>query len=334
MSQEVRRRNLRTIQFSANNKVTEQLSRGMVYRELYIRLQGKPTVTGANNTQAKTKRGDEWSIIKRIDLVANNTDVIRSISGVGLYWLNYFLYGKGSLQNATLGDGSTANPAIDSHLILPLWSIGTIRPMDTALDARQLSDLKIEITWGTYTDLNGDATAWTTEPTVEINSLESFNVKGPFSQWRIYTIEKAITASNEQFQIQLPVGPMYRGFMMNFTDADVDDVAILNNFKLKSGSTVYADIPAEVLQDVARIRGPFNQGYDHNDDALDEIQRSDSSAFGGWYFYDHVSDGYLSEAIDTLGFSEFELELDVTVGSGTTKAFIWPLQIYPVRGKK
>jgi hypothetical protein len=48
---------------------------------------------------------------------------------------------------------------------------------------------------------------------------------------------------------------------------------------------------------------------------------------------DLVTDGYLSDAIDTLGFSEFYLELDVAVGAGTTKIDILPIQITPVRGK-
>jgi hypothetical protein len=64
-----------------------------------------------------------------------------------------------------------------------------------------------------------------------------------------------------------------------------------------------------------------------------KLQRSDSSNQAGWYFVDLVTDGYLSDAIDTLGFSEFYLELDVAVGAGTTKIDILPIQITPVRGK-
>lgn len=335
MAQEVRRRKQVTVNFEANSKVAESLSRGMVYREIYLRLQGTPTITDVNNTQAKALQGDEWAVITRIDLIANNTDVLKSLSGNQLWWLNYFLYKEPPQIDVNIGDGA-ANPAIDSTLILPLWMPGTIRPIDTALDARELSDLKIEITWGDYDSINGDASAWTTEPTLEVHSLESFNVAGPFSQWRTYVIEKEITANNTQFQVQLPVGPMYRGFLINTTDASKDDGDVLVNFKLKSGTTIFADIPEEILDAIdgwerASIRNP----YDAGGGVYDALRRGTTyNNRNGWYWYDHVTDGYLSECIDTLGFSEFELELSVLVGGGTTKIFILPQQVIPVRGAK
>ena len=334
MGQQVRRRKLGNIQYQANSKESITLSRGMIYREIYLKLRGAPTLTAANNTQAKTLIGDEWGVVKRIDLIANNTDVIRSISGNQLWWFNYFMYGVPPDITPAIGDVATANAPFASHLILPLWMPRSLRPMDTALDARELSDLKIEITWGDYTDINGDASAWTTDPVIEIHSLESFGAKGPFSQWRVYAIEKEIAATAAQFQVQLPVGPMYRGFLMNFTDAGKDANDILNNFKIISGTTVFADIPALMINELDRLRMSVSRFWDDAAGVYDPLRRGSTyNNLEGWYFYDHVTDGYLSESIDTLGFSEFELELDVTVGAGTTKVFILPLQIIPVRGK-
>lgn len=332
MSQQVRKRSQKIIEFSASNKVSESLSRGMIYRELYLRLAGQLTLALINNTEAKTKRGDEWAVVSRIDVIANNTDVLRSFSGNTLWWLNYFMYGASPRITAAMGNG-TDNPAFDSVLILPFWMPQSIRPIDTALDARNLSDLKVEITWGTHTDINGDATGFTVAPTLTIDSAESFGVEGSFSQSRVFTMEKEITATNSQFQVTLPVGPMYRGFLMNFTDANVDDDAVLNNFKLKSGTTVFADQSDQVLQQGQMIRTGAVRPWDAGAEGYDNVRRGTANALTGWYYYDHVMDGFLSEAIDTLGFSEFEIELDVTVGAGTTKAFIIPIQLIPVRGK-
>lgn len=331
MSQQVRKRPQTTLQFSINNTVSDKLSRGMVYRELYVRLQGAPTLTNANNTVANTAIGDEWGVVKKIEIIANNTDVLFSMSGNALWWLNKMFYGKSPLLTTTLGDGATANPAFDSMLLIPFWMPKSIRPIDTALDARELSDLKIAVTWGTFTDVNSAATAWTTNPTLQVHSLESFNVKGPFSQKRIYTIQQTIAASNPQFQVQLPVGPMYRGFLINTTDAGVDSEAILNNFKLVSGSTVFADVPETVLRDAHQLRE--NIARDFSGTAYTKSRISTKNLFNGWYFYDHVTDGFLSEAIDTLGFSEFNIIADVTLGGGTTNLNIFPIQVIPVRGK-
>ncbi len=333
MAQQVRRRRQRTIQFDANNVMSEPLGRGMVYREIHLKLHSRPTCAATANTEANIERGGEWGVVKRIELIANNTDVIRSLSGNALRWLNYFWFHQTPHFTAALGDAATANPVLSSTLILPLWQPNSLRPMDTALDARELSDLKIQITWGDYDDISAGASAWTTEPYMEVHSLESFLVEGPFSQWRIYTIEQAITAANAQMQVQLPVGPMYRGFMM-ITHSDTIEVGtILNNFKIISGTTVFADVPEYMLAQIDNLRVGNLRTWDDAGHAFDEIFAGDDNALAGVYFYDHVTDGYLTEAIDTLGFSEFMLELDVNAPGATDVIQVYPMQIIPVRGQ-
>ena len=344
MGQQVRRRPQGNVLYQANSKVSIPLSRGMIYRDLYLKFYGTVAITAITNLQANILHGDEWGVIKRIDLIANNTDVLRSISGNQLWWLNYFMYGVPPNITPRIGD-EAADPPWESFLVLPLWMPRSLRPMDTALDARELSDLKLEITWGDFNDINANVacTGFDVDPVLEVHSLESFGAKGPFSQWRVYAIEKAIAATAAQFQVHLPVGPMYRGFLMNFTEgagaAIADTGAILNNFKLISGTTVFADIPASLLNVCDRLKQSVSRFWD---DALagaaglgayDFLRRGSAfNSLEGWYFYDHVTDGYLSESIDTLGFSEFEMELDVTAGAAS-RVFILPLQIIPVRGK-
>lgn len=332
MAQQVRRRPQKTITFQANAKADPvELSRGMMYRELHLRLIGQPTVTGVNNSSANTQRGDEWGILKRLDIIANNVDTIFSIDGNALWWLNHMLYGARPKVTVTLGDGATADPTFDSILILPFWMPQSIRPIDTMLDARRLAELSVEATWGTFTDINSAATAFTTDPTIEVKSLEAFNLPDDvaFSTFRLWKIEKEITATNSRFEIDLPVGNMFRGFLMNFTDAGADDSAVLNNFKWVSGTTVFADVDHQSLQQVQRMR--YNQQRSFTGQLYDDDRIGDNNDIDGWYLYDHVTDGFNSEALDTLGFSEHKLELDVTVGGGTTKAIIYPLEIVPVR---
>jgi hypothetical protein len=354
MGQDVRRRFQKTITYQSNGQRTEDLGRGMVYRDLILRLKAKPTLTAANNLSDDVDRGDGWGVVKLIEILANNNQVIRSFSGNQLWWLNYFTLGTVPPITPTLGDddgagGGTANPQIDVCLVLPFWMFRSVRPLDTALDSRVLSDLKIRVTWGTFTDIHDDASAWTTEPTLDVHSLESANIKGPFALQTIYSMSKIITATDSKFQIFLPVNDVYRGFLINTTDAGVDADDILNNVKIKSGTTVFFDCPAEVIQ---QYDGWLHPGIAHPIDNLlnttgldrveatgamniyNKLQRSDKSNQGGWYFIDLVTDGYLSDAIDTLGFSEFYLELDVTVGAGTTQIDVLPIQITPVRQKK
>lgn len=335
MAQSVRKRKqAEQIKFAKDNKVSVGLGRGMVYREIFLRLRGQITCLAADNTTVKTLAGDEWAVVKKIELIANGNDVLKVIDGNALWWLNYFLYSTAPRITPTLGDGLTANVSFDVGIILPLWMPRAISPMDTALDARNLSSLEVGVTWGDYTDINASATGWTSEPTIDLYSLESFNISGPFSVWRIHAIEKTITATSSRFQIQLPVGRMYRGFLINTTDGAADKSTILNNFKIISGSTVFADVSAgdDVLQQWPMLRMGLPRPFDQGGGAYDDLRRGDANDIDGWYWYDQVTDGLLSESIDTLGFSELILETDVTVGAGTTKIIVYPMEITPVRG--
>jgi|LGVE01.1.fsa_nt_gb hypothetical protein len=349
MPQQVRRRKQVDINYQANSKVSERLSRGMVYRELYLYLTCQPDLLLTENVQALIEQGDEWGVVKRIDIIANNTQVIRSISGNQLWWLNHFMYGVQPPLSVALGNG-VADPAVCTSLVLPFWMPRSIRPLDTALDARELSDLKIEVTWGDSTDIAASAApGFLQEPVLEVHSLECFNINRTFSQWRSYDIVHTVTAANASFQVILPVGPMYRGFMINTTHQaagvknPTDTPLCLDNFKIKSGTTVYADIPDYILQQVdGWTRASINRPYDADVPGAvdpgyyDTLRRGDvCNNVNGWYFYDHVTDGYLSEAIDTLGFSEFELELEVAVAglTGPVEIHIMPQQIIPVRGR-
>jgi len=349
MPQQVRRRRQVNVHYDRNNQVPERLSRGMVYRELYLYLTGQVDCPAAENLQASIMQGDEWGVVKRIEIIANNTDYIRSFTGNQLWWLNHFLYGVQPRITPLLGDAVEDDPGWCSTLVLPFWMPRSIRPMDTALDARELSDLKIQITWGDELDVIDPiiAPAWITEPALEVHSLESFNVKGPFSQQRVYSITRTVTAATPEFQVILPVGPMYRGFLINTTHDDgsgnpIDTGLCLNNFKIKSGTTIFADVPGYILQQVdGWVRASINRPYDAglavaNAGLYDDLRRGEEyNAVEGWYFYDHVTDGYLSECIDTLGFSEFELELDVAIAGLTApiNLHVIPLQVIPVRGQ-
>lgn len=338
MAQQVRTRKQVTIQYTSNGKQTESLSRGFVYRELYLRLQGQLTVTGANNTLANTQHGDEWQILKRLEIIANGVDVLRSIDGNSLWWMDLLWYGVPPKITFALGDGATANASFDSTLILPFWIPQSLRPIDTALNSAELSSLEVAITWGTHTDINSAATGFTTAPTLEIYSLESFGVQGPFSQFRQWVIQKDIPASNPRFQQDLPVGNMFRGFLLNFTVGagnpllNGDSNAVLNNFKILSGTTVFADLQRQALQESSYMRKSATRVFTGAaGGSYTADRRGTTNDRTGWYLYDHVTDGFMSEAIDTLGFSELKVELDVTKQANTNTMFLYPFEIIPVR---
>lgn len=310
--------------WAAGANVLEDIGRGMVYRELYLRLTGQLTLVAADNTQALTNPGDEWAVVKNLKIIANANDEIWSVNGPDLRWLNYFLYGVFPVKNLAQIGGGAANPQFDSTLIIPFWSPRSIHPMATALDSGGLASLSVQVNWGTYTDINADATGFTANPQITIESAEIFNVTGPFSRWNMFPMVINPSASNPKEQVRLQVGPMYRGFMLKTLKTGT-----LAGLKLKSGTNVYVDIESDLLNTVLgqnRVATNLVQVYSPNIAWLASSGGTDSP--NNYFFVDLVQDGHLSQAVDSLNLSEMILELNVTQADTIT---IYPLQIIPVR---
>lgn len=297
-----------------------QLSKQNLYREIALELVCQPTLTLANNTVANTKLGDEWAVVERIRLVANSSDIIFELTGNDLWWLNYFLYGTPPKINVTLGDGATANPTLRSTLILPIWALRAMRPMDSAYDASDTTDFRIEISFGTYTDINATATGWTTAPTVSVVSHEVQPSPGftPPLVPRIVKRVDDITAANSAFRIPLDVGPFYRGFIFNVTNAagTADDSgSSITNFRIVSGSTAHRDMPANLLREVGILRGDNPNGIEIDSTGIARrtaLRISGSNDPRGWYFLNLCPDGFLTEAIASPTFNDAYIELNAS----------------------
>ena len=330
MAQQVRYREQKTVDFSSNNTVPTTLGRGMVLRELAIELTATPTLTAANSTQAKTAPGALWGVIKSIDIVVNSSDTIRSFTGEQLVWLNRYWYGGYPKIDFQLGDEATANPVCKGWLIIPFWTPNSVRPIDTALDTRKLSDLRIDINWGTYTDINTSASAWTTEPQAKIHTLESFGIGGDFAQTRLNRRIVTLGGANSNELVDLGVGPMYRSFLINTKVSGADDSGVIQNVKLVSGSTVFTDFNLESLREYNMSRRGMQRYFtDTTLGSYHTVTRDSDEVENAWHYVDLVTDGLMTEAIDTLGFAEFNMELDVLKAGTLT---ILPYQITPVRG--
>jgi hypothetical protein len=335
MGQEVRWRKQQPVTYVSGAKQVIQLSRGMIYREMYLNLTCTPTLSAANNTIANAAKGDQWGVVKRIDIVANASDIIRSFTGEQLWFLNRFYYGFNPRVFSILGDGATANPVLDSTLIIPFWSPRSAKPMDTCLDSRELSDLRLEITWGTFTDVNSAATAWTTNPQIVVGSLEAFGIDGPFNLARVTQVQVTPAGANTGLRVDLPVGPQYRGLLINTTTGGNDTTGLVTNVKLISGTTVFYDQSEGMIRDTFHLRNdllfPFTRPTAAGIGFIPRALNSPANNQDAWYGIELVTDGYTTEAIDTYGFSEFYLELALSAAATVN---ILPLTIIPRRDKQ
>jgi hypothetical protein len=342
-----------------SQKLVEPLSRANIYREIRLRLYGTLTyAAAANNAAATLGRGDEWSLIERVDIVKNGSDVIRSFTGAQLKIWNRIWYGTLPRISPFLGDGATAAPAFDSTLIIPFWMPRSFYPLDTALDSSRLSDFRIEVTVASAAGVTSGATPPTAvNANLDISSYESFGLTLENTDLRIYSIQEVLGAANQQLQIPLPVNAVYRSFLINFaasglsTAADIAPftrtnngnyltAAGIQNVKLQSGPTVFRDDNAAVLLEYHRFKTDTVREINPNaaQTGVPSVLlpsfvnggRSANLNEDAWLYLDMVQDGYGTEAIDSYGWTELYLELNVA-GAGTVT--VMPMQMYPPRGK-
>lgn len=310
-------------------------------RELHFELTGTPTLTAGNNTVANTKYGDEWACIQRVDLLANSSDVLASFSGEELWQYNRKWYNANPMIMPTLGDGATANPPIDSTLIYPFWSPLSVKPLDTALSTTNLTNLRAEVTWNDYTAINASATAWTVSPVLTITGYYDDSAFAPPLLKKIVKTTATPTAAQTDYRIDLPVTPQYRSLMINTQASGVDDVACISNVQLVSGSTIFADVSAQVLQRNFNLRNGIPSDILSTNAApavayQQQLQRSASTNARAWYHLELCPDGYLTEAINTAGLPEFWLRLNVlkacTINISSTQLFPLSVPTAPAGG--
>lgn len=334
MAQFVEYREDGTVPYRANNPETLDLSRGTLCREMLLRLTMQPTATAGQNAAANVQWGGPWGVIRRLEIVLNGSDSILNLTGADLSRLAWHQLGIAPDVPDTLGDGATANPALDVSLIVPFWMPRAAKPMDTVLDTRRLASYSIRVTWGTFTDVISAATAWTAEPVLTVQQLRSSGeiaADARFTEWRRFAIVQDATVTNPQLRVQLPTGFVYRGFAVNLYDTslpgDSATPANLKRIRVKSGSTTFADLSAQALQAWYRQR----YGIPFDAAAIPDAYTDGDNNIGSWWFLDNVTDGRLKEATDTARYSEYILEADIT-GAANQQLRILPMALVPPRG--
>lgn len=321
-AQELITREQATITYVSGAKVVQKLGRGAWYRYLTLRLAGAPTLAAVSNTNALTKPGDEWAILSRIEVILGG-ETIFSMSGEELRVWNRIWFRANPKYTAAIGDGATANPPFDSVLLIPFGTPGLARPQDTMLDATDVEDMRIEITFGTHTDINGIATAFTTTPTVVVSSRESYGNPAYWVDRLTAKYDATASGANTDLRVDLTTGDhAYVAFLLHVEDASGNDLTTaLTSVRLKSGPRTYIDLAAQtllqsqiLLDSVEQDQTPTSAGALFYDDGA----RSANSDNRAWYYVPMSDDGYLTEALFAGGLSDLYFSFNVAAACKVT----------------
>lgn len=335
------RRQLQAAQnFVASGFASFDLPRDSVYKEIVLRLEYQQSTPGAMTPSSVVFDRSPFTLIKRLDLIADGKDVIKSYDGGTLLDINHWDYGAyphvGDLTSAAGGNTGLLNMV----LIIDLESQGMQDPQNTWLDSRKLSSLELRVTFGAgIADLYG---------TVGNSAIDTYRLT-PYGH-EILDIAKESTFSVNQEvlqaftvpataatarQFRLNVGNAYRRIFISSVDqnsrAAVDwltRVALVQNGTfvrrnwdwgaLKQHNTLTHNMATGLGVADAPLASP----------SVTSVQRP-GGVRAGLGIMDIAEDGSLAALLDTRGFTDISLEMDWTGATATDLLRYCPTIILP-----
>ena len=290
---------------SAGSVSTLQLPRNFNYRSLICRLAGSVIVSGGSGAGAPHVYG-AYRAISKIEVIANGRDTIISVAPEQLQILNTIDYGTVPVFLNPTNDAA-ATYSFNCSFIVPFEVRRSIRPIDTLLPSAGLSTLDLKVTWGAGADMFTGSVDFTSAAiqvttTLSVQSFEELGaLPGAVSVSKMYTMTRALAAAaNSNYQVQISVGNLYRGFLVQTNIAGVMSDAIIDGFSLESGTEVF-------------------QKWLSNDEVLDYNKLSfglETRLIGSHYLDFLDSDGFMSEILDTRGMSGLDLILNLAATAG------------------
>ena len=324
-------REIGTIEYAENQTRTLPLPRNYAYRKLYLKLIAQLDCA-AGASAGTPKDSCPAQLISSIEIRANGRDVVKKFDMETLHRMNQIRYSNRPwLDSLPSGYAEQSNVEVGIHAIIDFEMWRAIRPIDTLLDSAGMATLELIVTFGAGNDVMTDAfdgTISVDSATLYVAALEAVGVPAgtTFMVNKEYQIRSIITAASNNHQIQLPVGNLYRSFVIKTHSDGVQVDTILNNIQLKAGTEVFKNRIAGFLQMDNRLEyGLVIPDDNASGGAVDNYYLE--HILEGYYVLEFVKDGLLTEALDTSRLSSLELLLDVNAPGTTDVIDIYPVEL-------
>ncbi len=322
-------RHLGQLTYTAGATSTLQIPRNYAFRRLSFHLDANVTIA-ASASAGTPKDSCPAQLVSNITIRANGRDVIKSMDLETLHRLTERRHGVRPFINSLPSGYAAVTQAVDAHAFLDFSMWDCIRPIDTLLQSRGLATLEMIVTWGQPDDIMTDAftggTGCSVNSAILYVSAEEY-VAVPaamnFSVNKEYQIRSVIGAASDNHQIALPVGNMYRSFLIKTHSDGVNVNTILDNIQIKSGTEVFKNIRAVQLQMDNRIE--FGLQLPKANDTVNRLYQE--GILAGYYHLEFVRDGRLTEALDARQLSSLELVLDVNAPGTVDVIDVYPVEL-------
>ena len=300
------------INFTAiNQTLSLDLPRKDFYRHLILRLTVVDTITTLGSPVLFANTPAQF--LNRIEVIADGKDTIKSINGRALLFKNFINFA--TYPRRVVPTLSAAALTWTLTLVLPFSMPRAIREIDTILDSGKLSTLELRITGGNSADFYSTApTARAfTSASVEVLLHEAikFDTKpvNP-SVYKEMSIQRQLTATANEFQLLLPVGNLYRGFLIESIADGVPVNTIIQEIQIRSGTTVFYKAP---WNNVRELNALFNN--------------METQPFDGYAYVEFCPEGRLVDALDSSKLSMLEAVFNSTLIGTTDFIGIYPEEI-------
>lgn len=300
---------------SPGNPVTLELPRNYNYRRLYCRLTGSSTVAGGSASGSVHPRA-ALKAISRIEIIANGRDTVISLPAEALYLMNVLDYGTPP-QISNPANGDAGAKTFSASFFIDFAMVRAVRPIDSLFPAAGLSTFDLKITWGNGNDMftgaydRTNTIAATTQ--LQVTSFEEIGeMQGAkYAVNKLFEIDRVIDSATSNFQVKIPTGNTYRGFLFLATADAVPVNTVLLGLEISSGTVVY--------QKWQEIQELIN---------ANKLQYSLETALTGAYLADFMdSEGRMTEILDARQLSQLEATLNVAQPGTTNKVFVYPQEL-------
>jgi hypothetical protein len=322
MSRKALQHDLRTLSLGTPETIALPREKGMAIRDITLRLTGTVDVTAGTVAMTQLPQGVS-RLLSSIQIKKEGRETVFDVPGFLLYELNKIQYGTpGAITLAAVTNATAV--ATNVSLKIPIQNLLGVKPFDTLLDTSDLSTLDLLIGTGAAQTMfyagNGTVavnTAYTLSSVVDKEDLSEAIAKKNknFNFGRLHTYlanKQLVSATSNNFQIKpIATGNLYKGFMLYTEDTGVAVNTLISNIKIKSGSNVILDLPANQVQDTMKLKYGI------------------TTLSTGVYYLNLMPDGYLNSCLDTSLMNTLEFEFVIAAVSGTAYIYVVAEEYFP-----
>jgi hypothetical protein len=346
MARDMRRQLAPAQGFATNAPISFELPVTAVYKEIVLSLEYAASTNGTGTLVTPFDRAP-WTLVKRIELIADGRDVIKTYDGGTLLDINQWDFGEYPPSQVTdlavtSTNGTAAEPLWHS-LVMSLESRGMVPemgpdgkvvggPQMTFLDARKLQSLELKVTFGQF-GTTGSNDIFTTSAATA--TLDRFHITPwgheilDLSKDSSFALNQEVmnsfsfpTNTAAEFQRKLNVGNAYRRIFISTVDQNARAaVERIEKMTLTENGAFNRRIwDAGVLKSQMALKHGLALGLDPANPAtlVRAIPRmipavgttgKQGGNRAGLFVIDIAEDGKVGSLLDTRGFSDLSLFL-------------------------